>query len=76
VREASGAPVDIFGEHHYPVQAAAAVAVVLVALVVAFTPGVAGRRFVAGTLALAAVVFGVESAIFPTKLASAGTVWG
>jgi len=70
-------PEETWGLDHYPVQAAFAVAVVLVALLAAYaaTGHSRGRWLPALTAAFSAAWFGVLCTIWPDRLGSPGVGW-
>jgi hypothetical protein len=69
-------PEETWGLDHYPVQAAFAIAVVLVALVCATTRPGPGSWLTASTAAVCAIWIGVLSMVWPERLGSLGTGWG
>lgn len=61
---------------HYPIQAALGIAVVLVAGVNAIARELSGARLATVTLVASVAWIGLESAVYPHRLGSVGTVWG
>lgn len=61
---------------HYPIQAALGIAVVLVAGVIAVAANSPGAPLATTTLVVAVIWIGIESAVYPHRLASLGTTWG
>ncbi|HEY3529757.1 MAG TPA: hypothetical protein VGK78_11455 [Nocardioides sp.] len=71
-------PEETWGLDHYPLQAAFAIAVVLVALLTAYAVRRPGRGcwLPACTSACSAIWFGALSLVWPERLGSLGTAWG
>jgi uncharacterized membrane-anchored protein YitT (DUF2179 family) len=67
-----------WGIDHYPIQASYAIALVLVALLAAFAAAEHhwSRWLPALTVGFSAAWLGVESVVYPHRLASFGTTWG
>ncbi len=64
------------GLDHYPIQAALAVAVVLVAAVISVSSELAGARLATATLVVTVTWIGLESVVYPDRVGSLGTAWG